>query len=378
MKQDYYEILGVSKNATPDEIKSAYRKLALKYHPDRNPDNKEAEEKFKTAAEAYSVLSDHEKRKHYDQYGTADMGAGMGGFGQDMNMEDIFENFGDIFETLFGGGGGARKKSNKRAGPAPRRGHDLHKEITISFKESFIGTKKEISYYRFVVCDACSGKGAKPGTSVETCATCQGTGQQFYRQGFFSFSQTCPTCGGQGFTIQNPCTNCKGQTRVQKLDTFEVNIPAGIFDGAELRVAGKGDAGIFGGPAGDLIIRVTILADKKFKRIDNHLACNVMVSYPELVFGCQVEIESIDGSKETIKIPKGTPVNHTITIAGRGFPHLRSKGRGNVIITILCHIPTSLSNEAKDALKKYSELIGTQITDTTNGSIAGFFKKFLG
>ncbi len=376
MKQDYYEILGVSKSATPEEIKSAYRKLALKYHPDRNPDNKEAEEKFKAAAEAYSVLSDPEKRKRYDQYGTADMG-GTGGFGQDMNMEDIFENFGDIFETLFGGGAG-RKKSSKKAGPTPRRGHDLHKEITISFKESFIGTKKEVSYYRFVVCDVCSGKGAKPGTSVETCTTCQGTGQQFYRQGFFSFSQTCPTCGGQGFTIPTPCTNCKGQTRIQKLDTFEVTIPAGIFDGADLRVAGKGDAGIFGGPAGDLFVRINVQEDKKFKRFNDNLECNVMVTYPELVFGSQVEIESIDGTKETIKIPKGTPVNHKITISGKGFARLRSKGKGDLIITILCHIPTSLSAESKDTLKKYSELIGTQISDSTNGSIAGFFKKFLG
>lgn len=375
MKQDYYETLGVSKTATQDEIKSAYRKLALKYHPDRNPNNKEAEEKFKAAAEAYQVLSDPEKRKRYDQFGTADMGAG-GGFGQEMNMEDIFENFGDIFETLFGGGG--RKKSAKKTGPTPRRGHDLHKEVTISLKESYLGTKKEISYYRFVICEVCSGKGAKPGTSVETCKTCQGTGQQFYRQGFFSFSQTCPTCGGQGFTIPTPCTNCKGQTRVQMLDTFSITIPQGIFDGADLRIAGKGDAGIFGGPAGDLLIRIHVSEDKKFKRIDDNLEVTVMVTYPELVFGSQLDIESIDGSKETIKIPKGTPVNHKITIAGKGFTRIRGRGKGDLIITVQCHIPTKLSSEAKEVLKKYSELIGTDVSDTSSNSIAGFFKKFLG
>lgn len=375
MKKDYYEILGVSKNATQEEIKSAYRKLALKYHPDRNPDNKEAEEKFKVAAEAYQILSDSEKRKHYDQFGTADMGAT--GFGQDMNMDDIFENFGDIFETLFGGGG-SRKKSSKKSGPTPRRGHDLHKEVTMSLKESFLGIKKEISYYRFIVCSTCSGKGAQPGTTVTTCPNCQGTGQQFYRQGFFSFSQTCSACGGQGFTIPTPCTNCKGQTRIQMLDSFSVTIPAGIFNGADLRVPGKGDAGIFGGPAGDLLLRIHVLEDKKFKRVEDNLECSVMVTYPELVFGSQIEIENIDGSKEALKIPKGTSVNHKITLPGKGFARIRGKGRGDLIVTIICHIPTKLSNEAKEALKSYSELIGTDVSDSNSGSIAGFFKKFLG
>ena len=190
MKQDYYEILGVAKTASQEEIKNAYRKLALKYHPDRNPDNKEAEEKFKAAAEAYQVLSDSEKRKRYDQFGTADMG-NMGGFSQEMNMEDIFENFGDIFETLFGGAGGGKRRSSKASGPTPKRGHDLNKEITISLKESYVGIKKDISYYRFVICETCSGKGAKPGTSTQQCATCHGSGQQQYRQGFFAFSQPC-------------------------------------------------------------------------------------------------------------------------------------------------------------------------------------------
>lgn len=375
MKKDYYETLGVAKTATQDEIKSAYRKLALKYHPDRNPGNKEAEENFKAAAEAYQVLSDPEKRKRYDQFGTADMGGQ--GFGQDMNMEDIFDNFGDIFETLFGGGGG-RRKSSKKAGPTPRRGHDLQKEITITLKESYLGIKKELSYYRFVVCDVCAGKGAKPGTTVETCPTCQGTGQQFYRQGFFTYSQTCSTCGGQGFTVPSPCTNCKGQTRIQMLDTFSFTIPQGVFDGAELRLNGKGDAGIFGGPTGDLLVRIHVLEDKKFKRVDNNLECNVMVTYPELVFGCQIEIESIDGTKETIKIPKGSPVNHKITLVGKGFTSLRGKVRGNLIVTVQCHIPTKLSSEAQETLKKYSELIGTNISDSNSSSIVGFFKKFLG
>jgi len=376
MKQDYYEILGVSKTASQDEIKNAYRKLALKYHPDRNPGNAEAEEKFKAAAEAYQALSDPEKRKRYDQYGTADLN-NMGGSGQDMNMEDIFENFGDIFETLFGGAGGGRKKSSKATGPTPRRGHDLNKEITITLKESYLGTKKDISYYRFVICATCAGKGAKPGTSAQICSTCNGAGQQQYRQGFFAFSQPCSTCAGQGFIIPSPCTECKGQTRIQKLDKFSITIPKGIYNNAELRVQGKGDEGVFGGGAGDLFVRIIVAQDKKFKRIDDDLTCSLMLTYPELVFGCQIDMENIDGVKEAIKVPKSSPVNHKIILPGKGFAHLRGKGAGNLIVTLNCHIPSKLSKEAKDALSTYSEIIGTDINDTDN-SIVGFFKKFLG
>lgn len=376
MKQDYYEILGVTKTASQDDIKSAYRKLALKYHPDRNPGNAQAEEKFKAAAEAYQVLSDPEKRSRYDQFGTADMN-NMGGHGQDMNMDDIFENFGDIFETLFGGAGGGRKKSSKASGPTPRRGHDLNKEITLSLKESYLGTKKDISYYRFVTCETCSGKGAKPGTSTSMCATCHGTGQQQYRQGFFAFSQPCATCAGQGFIIPSPCPTCKGQSRVQKLDKFSITMPKGIYNNAELRVQGKGDEGVFGGGAGDLFVRIIVTEDKKFKRIDDDLTCSLMLTYPELVFGCQIDMETIDGTKESIKVPKGSPVHHKIIIPGKGFAHLRGKGTGNLIVTLNCHVPTKLSKEAKDALSDYSKIIGTDISDTDT-SIVGFFKKFLG
>ncbi len=377
-KRDYYEVLGVPKSAAAEEIKAAYRKLALKYHPDRNPDNKEAEEKFKEASQAYEVLSDAQKRQQYDQVGHANyeqMG-GMGGHPGGMNMDDIFEQFGDIFGDIFGGGGSRRQRSRK-VGPEPKRGHDLYKEIEISLKDAFLGAKEEISYYHFFVCDTCSGKGMKEGTSVQKCKACDGQGQTQFRQGFFMYSQTCGTCGGEGFTIPSPCTACKGQSRKQLYDKFSVNIPKGIYDGAELRIPGKGDAGVYGGPAGDLFIKVNIIEDKKFHRQEDNLVCTVMLTYPQLVLGSQVEIESIDGTKETIKIPKGCPVGEKIVLPGKGFTKLRGNVRGNLVVVAQCHIPKNISADAKKKLMEYSDLIGTD-TSGNDSSIMGFFKKFLG
>ena len=371
-KRDFYEVLGVSRSATLDEIKAAYRKLALQYHPDRNPGNKESEEKFKEAAEAYEALSDTQKRKAYDQFGHAGMGQQGGGFGQGpMNMDDIFENFGDIFGDMFG-----QRRTRKKSGPEPRRGHDLHKDITITLKEAFTGTKQEIGYYHFETCDTCKGKGAKPGTKPTTCATCKGAGQMQFSQGFFVYAQTCSSCGGQGFTIPSPCPDCNGQSRKQIYDKFNVTIPAGIFDSAELRIAGKGDAGIFGGSSGDLFLKVNVRPDQNFKRIDDDLTCTVLLTYPQLVFGSQVEIETIDGTKEAIKIVKGCPVGERIIIAGKGFPKLRGSGRGNLVVITNCDIPRKLSEKGKQELSEYSKEIGTS-TQGTSG-IAGFFKKFLG
>ncbi len=376
-KRDYYEILGIGRDASADAIKAAYRKLALKYHPDRNPNNKEAEEKFKEAAEAYEVLSDAQKRKMYDQFGHAGAQGGMGGgfHGHDMSMDDIFENFGDIFGSMFGGG--SQKKTKRRSGPEPKRGHDLYKEMDISLKEAFLGTKREIGYNRFFICETCKNKGTKPGTSAQTCSNCHGTGQMQFRQGFFMYAQTCSSCNGEGFTIANPCTDCKGKSRIQKYDKFTVNIPSGIFDGAEIRVAERGDAGTFGGASGDLLIKIKVLPDPNFKRAGDDLVCNVILTYPQLVLGCQVEIESIDGTKETIKIPKGCPIDEHITIPGKGFAKLRSSVKGNLIVVTKCHIPKKLDEAAKKALTEYSQAIGTSV-NSSDGYIAGFFKKFLG
>jgi molecular chaperone DnaJ len=382
-KQNFYDVLGVSKTATTDEIKKAYRTLAMKYHPDRNPDNKEAEEKFKKAAEAYEVLSDEKKRATYDQYGHSNY-QNMNQGGSHMNMDDIFKHFGDMFgngggginfEDLFGNQRSARRK---KTGPTPARGHDVIHELTISLKDSYLGTKQEVAYYHAFACKECDHQGFKNKTDLQTCSQCKGTGQVQYQQGFFAMSQPCYTCHGQGFTIKNPCPGCKGQSRKQEFERFTVNIPAGIFNGAELRIAQKGDAGMFGGPGGDLFIKIKVTSDKKFERVDDDLICSVMLTYPQLVLGCQMEIENIDGTKIAIKIPKGCAVGEKIMVAGKGFAKLKGYGSGNLVIMTQCHIPKKLNNEQKEAVDLLSEKLGTNISDEQDGFIRSFFKKFLG
>ncbi len=377
--KDFYQILGVTKTASKEDIKKAYRTLAMKYHPDRNPDNKEAEEKFKECAAAYETLSDDEKRRQYDQLGHENyknmgQGGGHSGFNS-TTMDDLFAQFGDAFGDIFSGG---HQKSRKKAtGPQPVAGHDLKKEVTITLKEAFIGTKVEVKYYHFFKCTECNGKGAAANTSCVMCTRCKGAGQTTVQQGFFAFSQTCSSCSGNGFTIPSPCKNCKGQSRIQKHDSFSVTIPAGIFDNAEMRVPEKGDAGVFGGTEGSLFVHVRVTPDKHFKRIENDLICTVTLTYPQLVFGCQIEFTNIDETKETIKIPKGCPVGEKIIIAGKGFQALRNKVRGNLVIITQCYIPKKLSDEAKKHLTDFAHATDKD-AQASEGSILGFFKKFLG
>lgn len=373
-KRDFYEILGVSKTASQEEIKAAYRKLALKYHPDRNPNNKEAEDKFKEAAEAYEVLSNNEKRKQYDQFGHA--GPEMGGFGgQGMNMDDIFSNFEDIFGDIFGGGGNRRK--SKKSGPSAKRGHDIAKELTISMEESFVGIIKNIKIYHYVPCGTCHAKGTEDPTSITVCTQCQGTGQVGYRHGIFMYAQNCNVCHGEGYLISKPCHTCKGQSRIQQYDDIKVTLPVGIYDGAVIRYGGKGDAGMYGGPSGDLHVQIHVTPSKEFRRVDDDIECNVILTYPQLVFGCQMEIENIDKTKETLKVPKGCPVGERIVIQGKGFARIKGKGRGNLIVITKCDIPKKLTKESEETLRQYSEQIGTK-TAASDGGISGFFKKFLG
>jgi molecular chaperone DnaJ len=371
-KRDYYQILGVEKNASLEDIKKAYRKLAMQYHPDRNPGNKEAEEKFKEAAEAYEVLSNHEKRSKYDQFGPE--GLQGTGFHHYENVDDIFENFSDIFEGLFGGqmGGRARK-----AGNVAQRGHDLSLNIEITLKEAYEGCKKDIKIYHYEPCQTCRATGSKDGSKPSICVTCKGRGSVYVQHGFFTYTQPCTTCKGQGYKITSPCSECRGQSRVQKHEKLSVTIPAGIFDQAELRLSEKGDAGVFGGNAGDLYISVSVKPDSKFFRRDHDLVTHLNLTYPQLVFGCQIEIEQIDGTKETIKIPRGCPISKELKIEGKGFPRLRTSGRGNLVIITQCDIPTKLNEETKQALLTYAEKLGNQ-SQQSEGGISGFFKKFLG
>lgn len=370
-KRDYYEILGVAKNASQDEIKKAYRKLALQYHPDRNPGNKDAENKFKEAAEAYEILSDEKKRQQYDQFGHS----ATQGSGHYENMEDIFENFSDIFENLFGAGAG-RRSTKRTSGPTPQRGHDLAQRIEITLKEAYTGCQKEIKIYHFEQCARCNGSGSKEGSKPAHCTACGGAGSILQRQGFFTFSQVCPTCNGQGFRITNPCSECRGQTRVQKHEKLSVTIPAGIYHNAELRIVGKGDAGIFKGESGDLYLGIEVLPDKHFARRDNDLVTTLALTYPQLVLGCHIEIENIEGTKESIKIPKGCPVGKEIIVTGKGFARLRSSGHGNLVVITNCDIPTKLTDETRAALMAYAEKLGN--SSNNQGGISGFFKRFLG
>jgi molecular chaperone DnaJ len=361
-KKDLYEILGVSKSATQEEIKSAYRKMALKYHPDRNPGNKEAEEKFKEAAGAYEILSDEQKRRTYDQFGEEAVN-NMGGFNQtNMNMDDIFSNFGDIFEQFFGQEQ-PRRRGRRSTGPVAQHGHDHRIALDISFKEAYEGTKKQVSYYRLFACETCTGSGIKPGTTSETCKKCGGSGQIQFKQGFFMFEQPCPACSGQGFSIPNPCKDCSGKGRKQKLETFTVNVPKGIFDGAELRISDKGDAGIAGGPAGDLYILIKIKPDKSFTREEDNLIKRIQLTYPQLVFGADVELELPDGQKTVVKIPKGCPVGNKVTVIGKGFAHIKGRGTGDLIVITECKIPTKLSKQGKDALKAYADILDKEDHD---------------
>lgn len=374
-QRDYYTVLGVSKDASTEDIKKAYRKLALQYHPDRNPNDKKAEAKFKEAAEAYEVLSNEQKRQQYDQFGHAGAASGFqGGGGGGMNMDDILRGFGDIFGDVFGGGS---RRSSRKSGPEPKQGHDLQYTIEITLKESFLGTKKEVGYYHFFTCETCTGTGAKPGTKVSNCSVCQGSGQMHYQQGFFMYSQPCTSCSGLGYIMASPCTGCNGQSRVQKYDKFTVTVPQGIYDGAELKVRGKGDAGVYGGKEGDFLVQVRVKPDSTFKRVNDDLVCKLTLTYPQLVLGCQVDVESIDGTKHTVKIPRGCQVHEQVIIPGQGFHKPKSSVRGNLVISAECDIPKKINEAAKETLNEYSKLIGTDIK-YTQGSISSFFKRFLG
>jgi len=349
-KRDYYEVLGVSKGATDQEIKSSYRKLALKFHPDRNPGDKSAEEKFKEAAEAYAVLADADKRHLYDRFGHAGLGAAAtGGAGFDPTVftgfEDILGGLGDIFGfgDLFGGG-------RRRGGP--QRGADLRYDLEISFEESAHGAETSIQIPRQEACDACHGSGAAPGSRPSTCPQCQGRGQLRYQQGFFTVARTCGQCRGSGQVIANPCPACRGAGRVQKERKLTVKIPAGIATGQRLRLSGEGESGAAGGPAGDLYVVVHVQDHSFFQRDGNDLYCEIPLNFSTLALGGEITIPTLEGH-ETFKVPDGTQTGNVFRLRGRGMPDVTGRGgRGDLLITVKAITPRKLNREQKKLMEQ--------------------------
>jgi molecular chaperone DnaJ len=357
-KRDYYEVLGVAKGSSADEIKKSYRKIALQFHPDKNPGNKEAEEKFKEAAEAYDVLSNPDKRAQYDRFGHGGMGGASQGFGgQGMRMEDIFQNFGDVFGddvfgSFFGGGGGGGRQGGPRQGS---RGANLRIKLKMDFAEIANGANKKIKVKKHVTCTTCSGSGAKDKGSVQTCGSCRGTGQvRKVTNTFLGQMQTvttCPTCGGEGTTITAKCGVCKGEGRVYGEETLSLDIPAGVMDGMQLSMSGKGNAGERGGPPGDLLILIEEEPHEHLVRRELDVVYNLRLSFPDAVLGTQVEVPTIDG-KAKIKIPAGTQSGKVFRLKGKGFPAFQSYERGDQLVEVNVWSPVNLSNEEKDMLEK--------------------------
>ncbi len=361
-KRDYYEVLGVDKSASDDEIKKAYRKLAMKYHPDVNPDDKVAEEKFKEVNEAYEVLSDSEKKARYDQFGHAGVdpsyqqaGGGYGGYG---NMD--FGDLGDIFEGFFGGGFGGR---SRQANPnAPQRGGDVRASVAVSFLEACHGVKRTVEYSVLQTCDSCHGSGAKAGTSPKTCPTCGGQGQVRVSQrtpfGNMTSTRVCDRCGGSGRIIETPCDTCHGSGRTRTTKKNEINIPAGIDDGQTLAVRGAGDAGKNGGPAGDLNVMVTVRPDTLFRREGYDIFCELPITYTQAALGAEVVVPTIDG-KVKYTVPEGTQPGTTVRLRGKGVPNVNNpKRRGDQYVEMTVEVPRNLNRQQREQLRKFEESMG--------------------
>jgi molecular chaperone DnaJ len=354
-KRDYYEILSVTRTSTEIEIKKSYRELAKKHHPDLNPGNKEAEEKFKECAEAYEVLMDSEKRSIYDQYGHEGLDRrGMHhGFS---NAQDIFSNFGDIFDSFFGMGGGRQSRNPD----APRKGADLQIGLKISFEEAVFGCDKEIEIEREVECSVCHGSGAEAGHMPTTCPTCQGYGQVQQRQGFFSIATTCPECNGAGRVVKNPCKNCKGHSRVAEKKKVSVTIPAGVDNGMNVRVTQQGHGGRKGGPTGDLYIQLRVPSHDVFHREEENLYGKIEIGMVQASLGCKISVPTLEG-KEEITIEKGTQSGEVVTLKGKGIPSLRTKKRGHLFFEVSVLIPKRLTKKQEELLKQFAAESGEKL-----------------
>jgi len=361
IKQDYYETLGISRGAAPEEIKTAYRRMALKYHPDKNPGNKEAEEKFKSAAEAYSVLIDPGKKSTYDQFGHDGLrGQGFSGFsGFNTSIFDDFEDIlGNFFNFGFGDIFGTRTKDRSYA----KSGRDMALEIKLTLEEAATGLEKEIKINRMEYCPECKGSRMTPGTQKLTCPQCQGRGQVRYQQGFFALSRTCSQCGGEGEIISSPCSDCRGTGRAKEKKTLRVKIPAGIDDGMKLRMEQESEVGDLGAPRGDLYIVIRIKKHKFFEREGNDLYCQVPISFTRAALGTKVEIPTLTG-KEIVSIPPGTQPGHILRLKDKGIKDIRSQRRGSLYLKTNVQIPVNLSKKQKEILRKFAESSGEKLDD---------------
>ena len=354
VKRDYYEILEVTKTANGEEIKKAYRQMALKYHPDRTPGDKEAEDKFKEASEAYEILRDSEKRSLYDRFGHEGLkGSGFQGFS---GFDDIFTSFGDIFDDFFSMGSGGRRGGRRSYA---RRGSDLRYDLPISFRDAAFGKEKEIDIEKHETCKTCTGTGVKPGESKQTCPGCEGRGQVSHTQGFFSISSPCSRCQGQGEIITHPCKDCSGSGAVLTPRKLKVKIPAGVETGIRLKLLGEGEAGERGGPPGDLYVVLHVEADAFFERHGNDILCQIPISFSQAALGAKIEVPTLNGS-EKITIPPGTQTGQSFTIKGAGVPYLHGRGKGDELVHVMVKTPTKLSRQQE---KLFEELASLEVED---------------
>jgi molecular chaperone DnaJ len=364
-KTDYYEVLSVSKTASDSELKTAYRKLAMQFHPDRNPNNPGAEAKFKECSEAYSILSDGEKRAAYDRYGHAAFQGGAGGGGSPFqgangfHAQDMGDIFGDIFGEMFNMGG--RGKASR-----VQRGRDLRYDLTLEFEQAVFGVEKEISIRRAETCDDCHGTGAANGRQPATCPQCKGAGQVRFQQGFFAVARTCPQCGGTGSIVTDPCKTCSGQTTVEREHTIMVKVPAGVEQDTRIRYQGEGEAGKFGGPSGDLYVVLSVQKHKFFERDGDDLHCVMPISFPQATLGTELGLETLEGT-ETLKIPEGTQSGKQFRLRNKGVPHLNERGKGDLIVEIRVATPTKLTKEQKQLMKQLGETMVVENAPHSHG-----------